>query len=306
MPSVNRMMGAIAFALAVSPLLAQPPGLGPPGGPPQGGPPGPPSLVMLACQKSVQTELKLPAAQLRKLNDTATKQMTAMRALGTASPDQRAQKCKELNEAGDRSLGQILQTEQLQRLREISLQLQGPKAFSNPEVAKELGLTGDQQQQVAAIEDNLRGVMGPMGQGPPGGNGPPGGQGPPPPMPGGKGPPGGQGPPPFPGGKGPPGGPGFPPGGGKGPGGGQGLPPNQQGVKGPPGGQGAPPNPDMMRKKMDEAQKNAMDQIQKLLNDDQKMKWKGMIGKPFAGDIRMGPPGGFGPPGGPPPGPPQR
>jgi len=197
-----------------------------PGGPPQGGPPGPPTQLMLLSQKSVQTELKLNATQLKKLNEAWTKEQAATRAQGNLTAEQRAKKIEEQKEASDRTVGETLQNDQKKRLREISLQLGGPKAYSDPQIVKELDLTADQQFQIGAIDEAFRAQMGP----------PPGAQG----------------------------------GGGK---------------------TTTPPSPEAMRKKITELHKSAEEKFVKLLNEEQKKKWKELTGKPFTGDVRLGPPG---------------
>jgi hypothetical protein len=53
--------------------------------------------------------------------------------------------------------------------------------------------------------------------------------------------------------------------------------------------QGGPPDEET-RKKMQEIRKTAGDKIMKLLNDEQKTKWKELQGEPFKGEIRFGPP----------------
>lgn len=223
----SRTIAALAIALVAAPLVAQQQGKGPgQGGPPQGPPSGPPPLIMLVSQRSVQSELKLTPQQMQKLSGVLTQQHAAM---WTIAPADRMTKMKDLNETNDKAVTEILQAEQNKRLKEISLQIQGSKAYSDPAIVKELELTMDQQLQIGAIEDTVRGQMGP---------------------------------------------------------------PPQQGQQ----GKGPPPNPETMRKKMALAQKSAEEKIQKLLTDEQKAKWKELVGKPFTGAVRPGPPGGVGPP----------
>ena len=230
------LAGVIAM-LAMA-ALAQPPGFGPPG---MGGPPP----IMLVGQQSVQKELQLTPQQIQQVNQATSRHMAAAKQLFGLPADQREKKMKELKADGDKTLDALLKPAQKQRLREISLQLQGPQAYADAEVVKELGLTADQQFQAGAIQEEIRGQIQALMP-------PPGQQKGPPPAP------------PKPG-----------------------QPPNQP---------GQPPNFEAMQKKTAELNKTADEKFQKLLTEEQKGKWKTLLGKPFAGEIRpMGPPG-FGPP----------
>jgi serine/threonine protein kinase len=57
-------------------------------------------------------------------------------------------------------------------------------------------------------------------------------------------------------------------------------------------------------KKAEEVHKSTRQQLLNVLTEDQKTKWKDLIGEPFKGELRHRPPGGHGPPHGHPPGPP--
>lgn len=151
----------------LSAAVAQPPGPGkqpfPPGPPP--GPPGPPPLLMLLGEKSVQTDLKLTAAQNKKVSAAVNKQQIAMKAMFNIAPDQREQKMKELMKTGDQAADEILTTEQKTRVKQITLQVQGAQAFASADVVQELKLTDEQQDKIKAINDGVGKQMGEMFQG---------------------------------------------------------------------------------------------------------------------------------------------
>ena len=236
MQRLVQTMGLIGVAaLLAMAAVAQPPGFGPPG---MGGPP----QIMLLMQPSVQKELQLTPQQIQEASQASNRHMAAMKQTFSLPADQREKKMKELKTSGDKMAMDLLKPAQKLRLREISLQTQGPQAYSEADVVKELGLTADQQFQAGAIQEEIRGqimaLMPAPGQ-------PKAGQ--PPALP-------------------------------------------------KPGQPGQPPNFEAMQKKTAELNKAADEKFQKLLTDEQKAKWKDLLGKPFAGEIRpMGPPG-FGPP----------
>ena len=93
------------------------------------------------------------------------------------------------------------------------MQLLGPKAYTNPEVVRELGISMEQQLQITALEDVARGEMQKW----------------------------------------------F-----------------QQAKN-----NGTTPTMDVRRKKMIELEKSAEARTLKLLSDDQKSKWKDLIGRPY-------------------------
>lgn len=66
-------------------------------------------------------------------------------------------------------------------------------------------------------------------------------------------------------------------------------PPGQPGQR--PGPPRQPPNFAGIQKKTAEMNKAADEKFQKLLTNEQKEKWQKLLGKPFTGEIRMGPPG---------------
>jgi Spy/CpxP family protein refolding chaperone len=53
-------------------------------------------------------------------------------------------------------LEQILLPEQMERLKQIGIQVQGTRALEDPQVAEALGLTEDQKQQLEKIREEIR------------------------------------------------------------------------------------------------------------------------------------------------------
>src|SRR5262249_8138540 len=58
---------------------------------------------------------------------------------------------REMNESSLKALGEFLKPEQVARLKQISYQLRGINAFSDPEVARKLNLSDSQKNDIEAI-----------------------------------------------------------------------------------------------------------------------------------------------------------
>ena len=127
--------------------------------PPFGGLPRGPSPASLIGQESVQKELKLTAEQTKKLADLADKMREKMQAAFALEGPQRGKKLQELNEENDKAVAAILAPEQAKRLRQIVYQQQGAAALATADVAKELGLSGEQRERITAINDETAGKM---------------------------------------------------------------------------------------------------------------------------------------------------
>lgn len=198
---VMRIAGCAFLVLLVpSPVLAQPPS-------------DVPQVLIVLGDRSVQLEIELTASQGKKLGELWRKQTASNSRLANLPSEQRSPKKKELNEAFDRALFDILSADQRQRLKEIHLQLLGPKAYSDPEVIREVAISMDQQLQIAALEDWARGEMTKWQQ--------------------------------------------------------------QQTTA------GMTPSRDASRSKMIELEKSAHEKAQQVLSQDQKARWKDLIGRPY-------------------------
>ncbi len=116
-------------------------------------------LTGLLTQKSVQDELKLSDEQRKQGTELAEKQRGGFEGLRDLSEDERRKKLEERAAANLKSVAEILQPEQLKRLKQISWQQQGAFAFEQPEVASALQLTNDQKDKLKAIQKASREKM---------------------------------------------------------------------------------------------------------------------------------------------------
>ena len=130
-------------ALLAFPVLAQPRG--------GFGQMGPAQLVI---NKSVQEELRLDKEQvekataaIQKVREDMKDDLAKLREQDT-SREERAEIGKKLNEATHKALADIVKPEQMKRLHQIQLQVQGPRVFMDAEVQKTLSLTDDQKQDI--------------------------------------------------------------------------------------------------------------------------------------------------------------
>jgi serine/threonine protein kinase len=90
---------------------------------------------------------------------------------GHVPPEMRPQRFLELARANEAEVREILDPGQLRRLRQIALQFQGTRAFSDPDVVAKVKLTPDQRERIRAIEAET--FFCPPGPGPRGPGGPP-------------------------------------------------------------------------------------------------------------------------------------
>jgi len=146
------MVGLGLVALLAGPALAQGQGRG-------FGMFGGGGIGMLIGNESVQKELKLDDKQVEKAKEIADKnrsKMTAAREeLQNVDQEERRTKMqaltKEMNESTLKAVGDFLKPEQISRLHQISYQVRGAMAFSDPEVAKKLSLTDTQKTDIQTI-----------------------------------------------------------------------------------------------------------------------------------------------------------
>jgi hypothetical protein len=157
----STMFGLSLVALVASPAFAQGGrGFGMGGG---GG------VGMLIGNESVQKELKLDDSQLEKAKEFAEKAREkgreAREALQGLEGEERRTKAteiaKEANEAAMKAFGDFLKPEQITRIKQISYQQQGARAFSDAEVAKKLSLTDAQKSDIQTIvQESMEGMRG--------------------------------------------------------------------------------------------------------------------------------------------------
>jgi hypothetical protein len=146
------MVGLGLVALLAGPALAQGQGRG-------FGMMGGGGLAMLIGNASVQKELKLDEKQVDKAKDYAASAREKFAEIreklqGLEGEERRTKQqelTKEMNEAALKAFGDFLKPEQIARLKQVSLQVRGAQAFSDPEVAKKLNLTDSQKSDIQAI-----------------------------------------------------------------------------------------------------------------------------------------------------------
>jgi hypothetical protein len=130
-------------------------------------------IATLIGNESVQKELKLDDTQVTKAKELAEKNREKMTAFGAETKDldreERMKKFqeigKEMNEATLKAVGEFLKPEQIARLHQVSYQVRGAMAFSDPEVAKKLNITDAQKDEIKAIVDDSNEKMQELRQG---------------------------------------------------------------------------------------------------------------------------------------------
>jgi hypothetical protein len=153
-------LGMLAI-LGPATVSAQPPrggGFGMMGGP-----------AMLVGQESVKKELKVSEEQGKKLEEFATQMREKRQGLRDLDPEERRAKMAELNKESEKALGEILTAEQNKRLKQISYQISGARAFNNPDVVSALKITDEQksdlqkinQEAMTQIQELMQGAGGP-------------------------------------------------------------------------------------------------------------------------------------------------
>ena len=148
----------LSAALIAAEAQAQPQGggrgRGGRGGGPMGG--GPMMLMGLVQNPDVQKELEVVDDQKTKLTDLASQERTAMGGMRDLSQEDRQAKVKQLQDDFQKKLADILLPKQMDRLKQIQLQLEGPRALANPDVVKALNLTDEQKEKIKTITDEAQ------------------------------------------------------------------------------------------------------------------------------------------------------
>jgi hypothetical protein len=112
------------------------------------------SNLMLANQKSVQEDLKMDDTQVEKVKELQKKQFASFKGFKELSKEEQAAKRKEINQANDKAVAEILKSDQNKRLKQISFQLKekSGRAFTDPEVIAALKISDDQKDKLTAIQ----------------------------------------------------------------------------------------------------------------------------------------------------------
>ncbi|GBC98168.1 hypothetical protein HRbin17_00665 [bacterium HR17] len=140
-------VGVLMAALLV-PAMAQPPA-GRPGG--RFGMGGPMLMVGLLRNPQVQQELKLTDQQRQQLEQLGEKWRETMRGLRDLPPEERRQKFQAMQGEVEKQLATVLNEQQMKRLRQIALQVEGYTALERPDIAKQIGVTEEQQRKIRDI-----------------------------------------------------------------------------------------------------------------------------------------------------------
>jgi len=122
--------------------------------PPFGGPFGRGDPAMLLRQESVRKELKLSEDQTKKVEELSETMREKFRDAFSLEGEERGKKMQELRAENEKAVAKILKPDQVKRLKQISYQQQGGRAFTDPEVAKALQLTDDQKKEIQKINQD--------------------------------------------------------------------------------------------------------------------------------------------------------
>jgi hypothetical protein len=132
-------------------------------------------LTRLLGEEAVQKDLGLTDGQVEKTRNLGTGLFSqygpSFRTFRELRPQGRQKKFQEMTWAAEQSLAKILTPGQVQRLKQIAMQQRGAETWSDPEMAKALGLTDKQKQQIQSIQSEARKKMpgAPWARKPPGG-----------------------------------------------------------------------------------------------------------------------------------------
>lgn len=148
---VRRWMAVTVLTMAVLiPAMAQPPA-GRPGGPFGGRLGGPMLMLGLLRNQQVQQELKLTDQQKQQLEQLGEQWREKMRGLRDLPPEERRQKGEGMRAEVEKQLATTLNEQQMKRLKQIALQVEGYAALERPEIADQVGLTKEQRQKIRDI-----------------------------------------------------------------------------------------------------------------------------------------------------------
>jgi serine/threonine protein kinase len=124
-------------------------------------------LISLAREASVQEELKLAKSQRDNLVDldeqSNRERQKAYIASRNLPPEERRESDYKLAKQHETRLMEVLNEQQLERLKQIDRQLQGPRVFQDSTIASALKLTVDQKAKVRKIAEESLQAMLPFG-----------------------------------------------------------------------------------------------------------------------------------------------
>ena len=115
--------------------------------------------LMLLGQESVQKELKLTDEQTKKVDELRQKTREKFQEIFGGDEAERPKKMQELNEENRKAIDALLSPEQSKRLKQIVYQQRGAAALADPEAAKALNLSEEQQEKVKTINQEMQAAM---------------------------------------------------------------------------------------------------------------------------------------------------
>ena len=166
------VMGGVAMTMIASLTLAQQPKRQGRGGFGFGGPGGQGSGAMLLATPEVRKELGTSDEQNKQIDGLLEDLQEQMRASGgninfqelqNLSQEERQKRIEEARKKRDENgkktdekLSKILEPKQTERLKQLRMQREGAGAFGREEIAKELGLSKEQQDKIRKIQEDSR------------------------------------------------------------------------------------------------------------------------------------------------------
>jgi hypothetical protein len=116
-------------------------------------------IGMVIGNSGVHKELKLDDQQIEKAKELASttreKSMGLREKLQDLDQDERRAKMteltREINTGALKTAAEFLKPEQLTRLKQIYYQRMGPRAFSDPDIAKKLAITDSQKEEIQSV-----------------------------------------------------------------------------------------------------------------------------------------------------------
>jgi serine/threonine protein kinase len=119
-------------------------------------------------QDSVLDDLHLSGEERRRVAELSRhlrkQRWESFREFWQLSPSERQKRFVDLARTNEAAVAEMLTPEQLRRLGQIALQVQGPAAMRQADIAATLKLTAAQKERIREIEDSFR--PGPPGRGP--------------------------------------------------------------------------------------------------------------------------------------------
>jgi len=121
--------------------------------------------LFLLTQKSVQEELKMTEEQVKKATDLQEKQRENFKGFKDLSKEEIKSKMEERTKETKKAVDDILKPEQVKRLKQISIQQAGARAYSDPEVVEALKITDEQKEKIKGIQEDSFKEMPKRGEG---------------------------------------------------------------------------------------------------------------------------------------------